>query len=104
MGELTPAEREAASVAGRAFATRDASLMASAMADAVANAVEVIAAAVKRVSQGNALTIFFYGYLYALGYEDLAASGHINIARVLACKDVDAIASPYMCVRPLTRP
>ena len=47
---------------------------------------------VKERTQGRKLTAFFYGYTFDLPGS---LSGHYRLSRVLACPDVDILASPY---------
>lgn len=59
--------------------------------DQVASLVEEAAATIKRETEGNALTCFFYAYHYDV---PSAQSGHHSTARVLACPDVDILCAP----------
>jgi beta-galactosidase len=47
---------------------------------------------VKKETDGRKLTAFFYGYTFELCGS---FSGHYRLDRVLACPDVDVLASPY---------
>ena len=50
---------------------------------------------VKRETEGRKLTLFFYGYTFELPGS---FSGHYALQRVLDCKDVDLLGSPYSYV------
>lgn len=58
-------------------------------------AVMALAAMVKNVTAGRSLTLSFGGYLFALSDTRLTGSGHLDLAALLTCPDLDLIASPY---------
>lgn len=40
----------------------------------------------------------YSGYLFDLSDSRLTGSGHLDLAALLNCTDLDMIASPYQCV------
>lgn len=98
----TAAERDAATL-GNAMLQWDSSVAPSARAfrynrfisRRTSAAVAMLAAATKTVMAGKAMTISFGGYLFALSDSRLTYSGHLDLAAMLACPDLDMIASPY---------
>ena len=60
--------------------------------DIVADKIIDWARLIKRETQGNKLAVFFYGYTFELPGS---FSGHYRLERVLACPEVDILASPY---------
>lgn len=63
--------------------------------DEVASLIEQGAATVKRETGGNSLYVSFYGYHFEIPG---AYSGHMSLARVLRCPDVDVLTSPVSYV------
>ena len=59
-----------------------------------AELVDRLARAVKDISAGKALTMAFYGYLNALGW-DLPGSGHLALAEVENSPNLDIVSGPY---------
>lgn len=81
---------------GSGFADVETSELNLYFADTVAHAIETLASAAKRVSNGKLMTMSFYGYLMGLADSRLAGSGHLALHRLLRFPDLDAFASPYM--------
>ncbi|MCX5768836.1 MAG: beta-galactosidase [Candidatus Hydrogenedentes bacterium] len=57
---------------------------------------ELMARAIKEETRGNKLTCFFYGYLFDMHGIPMGPqhSGHLAMARMLQCPDVDILCSP----------
>lgn len=64
----------------------------------VSSAICTLAAAVKEVTQNTSLALAFYGYTFALSDTRLAGSGHLDLASVVQCDHLDAVASPYQYI------
>ena len=81
---------------GSAFADAATTKLNLWTAGTVAHAIETLATAAKKLSNGKLMTMSFYGYLMGLADSRLAGSGHLALHRLLRFPDLDAIASPYM--------
>ncbi|MEZ0256881.1 MAG: beta-galactosidase [Chthoniobacter sp.] len=64
--------------------------------EAMADCVRTLAQAVRQVTAGKKLVLFFYGYLHEFGTvgNGPATSGHYALRRVLDCPDIDILCSP----------
>ncbi|GMW03875.1 MAG: hypothetical protein AMXMBFR84_50090 [Candidatus Hydrogenedentota bacterium] len=68
------------------------------LSDQMADTIAYFASEVKRVSNRRLLVGAFYGYTMQLNHNGpraLAHSGHLSLARLLECSDIDIIAAPY---------
>lgn len=66
--------------------------------EAVADTITLFARVVKETTGGRALVGAFYGYTFELngnGPRALAHSGHLALARLLECPDLDILHAPY---------
>ncbi len=79
-------------------ADRPASDAQQYQSDLVADTIAQFASVVKEVTAGRSLVGAFYGYTFELnhnGPQVLAQSGHLALARLLDCPDLDMIHAPY---------
>lgn len=62
----------------------------------MADHVLALAAACRKGTEGTKLVVFFFGYLFEFGAlpDGAPASGHYELSRVLAGKDIDILCSP----------
>ncbi len=67
---------------------RDYALYAS---DMVADRIIQLASWIKKITSGEKLAVFFYGYHFEL-YD--AKTGHFQLDKVLRCRDIDGFTSP----------
>jgi hypothetical protein len=63
------------------------------LASRVASTLIGLAQTIKAVSDGKCLSMFFYGYLFELGWDVL--SGHHALAQLLAAPEIDILSAPY---------
>ena len=66
--------------------------------DLMADTIAYFASIVKETTEGRSLAGAFYGYTMELnnnGPRALAHSGHLSLARLLQCSDIDIIQAPY---------
>ena len=63
---------------------------------AMVEPLEYFARIIKQETAGRKLVVYFYGYVFELSALPAgpSASGHLALARLLECKDVDIVCSP----------
>lgn len=64
--------------------------------EAMADCVCQLAKAVRQVTAGRKLVVFFYGYVFEFGaiLNGAGTAGHYALRRVLECPDIDVLCSP----------
>ena len=70
----------------------------------VTQAISMLAAAVKQVSNGKSLAMAYYGYDFALSDYMLTGSGHLDLPSLMRCKDLDGVSSPYQYIQNARQP
>ena len=70
----------------------------------VTQAILMLAAAVKQVSNGKCFVFTYYGYDFALSDYRLTGSGHLDLNSLLRSKDLDAVGSPYQYIQNARQP
>jgi hypothetical protein len=63
------------------------------LAARVATAIITLAQVIKDVSSGKLLSMFFYGYLFELGWD--VTAGHHALALLLHTPEIDILSAPY---------
>jgi len=96
----TPSERNTATV-GNSFLSAESPTalrsirMNQYLSHQTTFAIRALAQTAKQVSGGRALTLAFYGYLYALADVRLTGSGHLALGELLQEPALDGITAPY---------
>ena len=90
-----PSQRNRAAF-GNGFADSTTARLNLFFSRTVVSAIEALTEAAKVLSEGNMLTISYYGYHYELAGSRLPGSGHLALQRLLESPHLDAVASPYM--------